>query len=64
MGLVGSITHMLLKTALSSIILWLLLVFYLEIATEKVPMLLLLVLIVNVVANLIASVLLAYKRGY
>lgn len=55
---------MLLKTALSSIILWLLLVFYLEIATEKVPMLLLLVLIVNVVANLIASVLLAYKRGY
>ena len=64
MGLVGSIIHLGLKTVLASLMLWFILVLYMDIPMDKVPMLLLLVLMVNAVASLVSSLLLGYKRGY
>jgi len=64
MGLTDYITHSLVKTTLSSIIIWFVLILVVQIPTEKIPMVLLVVLFANVLASLIASVLLMGHRGY
>lgn len=64
MGFFGSLSHLLLKTVLTSLILWIVLVVYLKIPTEKIPLLLLIVFIVQTASSLAASFLLWKQRGY
>lgn len=64
MSLSGNIAHIFLKTGIASLILWVLLVVFLEIPMDQVPMLLLIVLIVNAVSHFIASIILMKHRGY
>jgi hypothetical protein len=62
MGLISALTHTLVKTVLSSLIIWVVLVAFMQIPMEKMPMLLLVVLIANIVASIVASGLLAWQR--
>jgi len=64
MGLTGYVAHILLKTVITSFILWLVCVLYLSIPLDKVGPLLLISLFANVIASLVASILLMNKRGY
>lgn len=64
MGFFGSLSHLLLKTVLTSLILWVVLVVYLKIPMDKVPLLLLIVFIVQTASSLAASFLLWKQRGY
>jgi len=64
MGLGGYIAHILLKTVITSLILWIVCVLYLAIPMDKVGPLLLCCLLANVAASVVASVLLMGKRGY
>lgn len=64
MGLSGAVSHTLIKVALNSIILWVILVLFMDISMDKMPMLLLVALVANVLSSLIASLLLMKRRGY
>ena len=64
MGFFGSLSHLLLKTVLTSLILWIVLVVYLKIPSDKIPLLLLIVFIVQTASSLAASFLLWKQRGY
>jgi hypothetical protein len=64
MGVPGALAHMLLKTAIGSIIIWVVLVLLADIPTEKMPFLLLVILIANVIASGVATLILAWYRGY
>lgn len=64
MGLTDNIVHTLAKTALASLIITVVLVFYLEIPLGKMPMLLLVVLVSNLIASFIISAFMIKQRGY
>jgi hypothetical protein len=62
MGVVNSIIHLCLKTLIASIALWLICLFYLDIHIDKIGPLLLFIMLCNLVANAIASMLIV-SRG-
>jgi hypothetical protein len=64
MGLTGYIAHLLLKTVIASLIMWVICLLYLQIPMDKVGPLLLFCLFANACASGIASILLIGKRGY
>jgi putative flippase GtrA len=64
MGVAGSISHFLIKTAMNALVMFALLVVLLEISPSKIPMLLLISFISGIVSSIIASFLLVKARGY
>jgi len=64
MGLVEALAHFLIKVCLNSLIMFFVLLFLLEIPYNKIPMLLLVSFLSGAAAHVIASLLLAGRRGY
>jgi hypothetical protein len=64
MGLTGVIIHKGLAYLIQYLLLWILLVWYLQIPYDKMPMVFLLVTLTGIVATIVASLMLMRYRGY
>jgi hypothetical protein len=64
MGVAQAILHFFATVVLKAIIIWCTLVFLLDIPVQKSPMLMLIVFIAEIIAKLVASLLLRGYRGY
>jgi uncharacterized membrane protein YvlD (DUF360 family) len=64
MGLSGSLIHFLLKTILTSMLMWIFLFAIIGVPYDKIGMVLIGTFIINVIASLLSSVLLNVHRGY
>ncbi len=64
MGLAEALIHFFIKVCINAFIMFFVLWFLLEIPPNKVPSLLLISMIVGAVSHLIASLLLAGRRGF
>ena len=63
MGLIRGLTHLLIKTVITSFLLMILIWFFLDIEPTKVPSLMLITFVASALASLIASVLLDRSKG-
>jgi len=63
-GLADALIHFFIKVCINAVIMFIVLWWLLEIPPNKVPSLLLISMIVGAVSHLVASVLLAGRRGF
>ncbi|MDH5481587.1 MAG: hypothetical protein OEY22_01715 [Candidatus Bathyarchaeota archaeon] len=64
MGLTGAIIHKGLAYLFQYLLLWVLLLWYLQIPPDKMPMVFLIVLLSGITGSLVASFMLIKYRGY
>jgi len=64
MGLGGNLAHFFIKTAITSLVMWIILVWFMEIPSSKIPMLLIVSFLANAVSSIVASLILFKQRGY